>query len=108
MATRRRFPEALKLLGLAQRAGALAIGVDATRRAVRDDRAHLVLLAEDASPAQLRKITALLEHRAVPRQVPGDRISLGAALGGPPLSAVAVTRREFAEPLLRHLAEEAE
>lgn len=99
--------DALRLLGLAQRAGAVETGVEATRRAVREGRAELVLLAADASPGQLRKITALLEHRAVPRRVPGDRISLGTALGGPPLSAVAVTRHEFAEPLLRHLAEEA-
>ena len=81
------------------------MGVEATRRAVRDGRAHLVLLAADAAPGQLEKVTALLEHRAVPRRVPGDRISLGTALGGPPLSAVAVTSREFAEPLLRRLRE---
>ncbi|MSR35342.1 MAG: hypothetical protein EXR95_01690 [Gemmatimonadetes bacterium] len=93
----------LEMLGLAQRAGAVERGVDAARRAVREGRARLVLIAEDASAAQLKKITGLLEHRSVPCRVVGARDALGAAVGGPVLSAVAVTRREFAEPMLRHL-----
>lgn len=77
--------------------------MDAARRAVREGRARLVLIAEDASAAQLKKITGLLEHRTVPARVAGGRDELGAAVGGPPLSALAITRREFAEPLLRQL-----
>lgn len=98
----------LELLGLAQRAGTVDRGVDATRRAVREGRARLVLIAEDASVAQLKKITGLLEHRPVPRHVAGGRDELGAALGAPPLSAVAITRRDFAELMLRHLSVQAE
>ena len=94
---------ALELLGLAQRAGAVERGVDAARRAVREGRARLVLIAEDASAAQLKKIMGLLEHRTVPHRAAGARGDLGAAVGAPPLSAVAVTRQEFAEPMLRHL-----
>ena len=48
----------------------------------------------------------LLEHRTVPALVAGTRDELGAAVGGPPLSALAVTRREFADPLLRQLRSE--
>ena len=97
---------ALDLLGLAQRAGAVERGVDAARRAVREGRARLVLIAEDASAAQLKKISGLLEHRNVPVLVAGTRNELGAAVGGPPLSALAVTRREFAERLVRRLRTE--
>src|SRR5688572_11051377 len=97
--------KALELLGLAQRAGAVERGVDAARRAVREGRARLVLIAEDASAAQLKKITGLLEHRTVPCRVAGGRAELGAVVGDAALSAVAVTRGEFAESLLRHLPE---
>jgi ribosomal protein L7Ae-like RNA K-turn-binding protein len=97
--------DALELLGLAQRAGAVERGVDAARRAVRDGRARLVLIADDASATQLKKIMGLLEHRPVPRRRVADRAALGAALGAPPLSAVAITRREFAESLLSRLPE---
>ena len=99
---------ALELLGLAQRAGAVERGVDAARRAVREGRARLVLIAEDASAAQLKKITNLLEHRTVPHRAAGGRDELGAAVGAAPLSAVAVTRQDFAEPMLRHLPQEGE
>ena len=89
------------MLGLAQRAGGVERGVDATRRAVREGRARLVLIAGDASAGQLKKITGLLEHRPVPqRQVAGQE-ALGAALGVGPTSAVAITRGDFAEPMLR-------
>jgi ribosomal protein L7Ae-like RNA K-turn-binding protein len=97
--------DALELLGLAQRAGAVERGVDAARRAVREGRARLVLIAGDASATQLKKIMGLLEHRPVPRRHVADRATLGAAVGGPPLSAVAITRRELAESMLERLPE---
>ena len=77
--------------------------MDAARRAVREGRARLVLMAEDASAAQLKKLTGLLEHRTVPSHVAGGRDELGAAVGAPPLAAVAITRRDFAERLLERL-----
>ena len=97
--------KAFELLGLAQRAGAVERGVDATRRAVRDGRARLVLIAEDASVAQLKKIAGLLEHRPVPQRQVGGQEALGAALGAGPLSAVAITLQNFVEPMLRYLPE---
>ena len=94
---------AFKLLGLAQRAVAVERGVDATRCAVRDGRARLVLIAEDASNVQLKKIAGLLEHRPVPQRQLGGQEALGAALGAGPLSAVAITLQNFAEPMLHYL-----
>ena len=97
--------KAFALLGLAQRAGAVERGVDATRRAVRDGRARLVLIAEDASEAQVKKIAGLLEHRSVPQRQVGGQEDLGAALGAGPLSAVAITLQNFAAPMLRYFPE---
>ena len=79
--------------------------MDAARRAVREGRALLVLIADDASATQLKKIMGLLEHRPVPRRRIADRVTLGAALGAPPLAAVAITRREFAQAMLERLPE---
>ena len=94
----------LMLLGLARRAGALERGTAATQRAVRDGRALLVLLAEDASQVQLDKIVKLLRHRETPRVTLGSRVELGAAVGSAPLSAVAVTDKNFANRLGSQLA----
>jgi ribosomal protein L7Ae-like RNA K-turn-binding protein len=95
--------EAFRLLGLARRAGAVVPGTDAARRAVREGEARLVLMASDAASVQLDKIRRLLENRSIPRAVLGDRVTLGAALGMGPVSAVAVTVASFADELRRRL-----
>ena len=92
------------LLGLAQRAGAVAAGVPAVRQAVRVGDARLVVLAGDASPAQLRKVQALLEHRDIPVRWFDRRRDLGAPVGLPELSAIAITTQSFAEQLLVKLS----
>ena len=97
--------EALQLLGLAKRAGGVASGVDRTRNALRSGAAALVLVAEDASKAQLGKIEGLLRARRVPCVAVGDRSALGAALGGPPLSAAAVMDEPLAKRILERLEE---
>ena len=100
-----RSSEALRLLGLARRAGAVAPGTEATRRAVRSGEARLIVTAVDASRVQLQKLTTTLGERPTPRVVLGDRAVLGAAIGKGPISAVAVTADTFARRIVRGLAE---
>jgi ribosomal protein L7Ae-like RNA K-turn-binding protein len=97
-------PSAQRLLGLARRAGAVASGTEAVRRAIREGEAQLVLMATDASSVQLDKVRKTLRDRAIPQVVLGDRDTLGAALGMSPVSAVAVTSASFAGRLLAELA----
>ena len=92
-----------RLLGLARRAGAVAPGTAAVRDAVRSGEARLVLLAADASPAQLDKIRRTMQSRPVPQVSLGDRASLGAALGLAPVSAVAVTSTPLADRVVAEL-----
>jgi ribosomal protein L7Ae-like RNA K-turn-binding protein len=92
-----------RLLGLARRAGAVAPGTEAVRRALRAGEARLVLLAEDASDVQLEKIQKVLRRGTVPQARLGDRTSLGAALGVAPISAVAVTSAPLADQVLTEL-----
>ncbi len=91
--------EALRLLGIARRAGAVVWGTDAARRAIRSGEARLVLMAGDASQVQLEKVRSALEHRPIPRGTLGDRATLGAAVGRAPVSVVAVTADSFAGPV---------
>ena len=95
------------MLGLAMRAGAVARGTDATRRAIQDGSASLVLMARDASEVQREKVLRLLRHRDTPRAVVGSRAELGAAVGTVPLSAVAVTAESLAAQVLGRLSTEA-
>jgi ribosomal protein L7Ae-like RNA K-turn-binding protein len=95
--------DALALLGLAHRAGAVATGVPAVREALRNDAARLVIMAGDASPGQLRKVRGLLEHRELPVRWVTTRDALGRALGRPGTSVVALTTHSFVEQLSSRL-----
>jgi ribosomal protein L7Ae-like RNA K-turn-binding protein len=94
-----------KLLGLARRAGAVAPGTAAVRRAIQGGQARLVLLAGDASDVQMEKIRKSLRTKTIPQARLGDRISLGAAIGLAPISAVAVTNAPLADQVLAELDE---
>ncbi len=91
--------DALGLLGIAQRAGAVIQGVEGVRRAVRAGEVELVILAEDASEGQLGKVLGLLRHNPIPQRWVAGRAQLGRAVGTAAMSVVGITNRSFAEPL---------
>jgi len=95
--------EALALLGIAQRAGAVVKGTDATRRSLRKGEVRLVVLAEDGSETQRGKVLPLARARGVPWRKLGDRVQLGAAVGSGPLTAVGVTGPSLAKELQARL-----
>ncbi len=101
METRRN--SALRLLGLAKRAGAVASGIGSVRRAIRDGEALLILMAEDASSVQMNKIRTTKDDESIPRVTLGDRATLGTAVGTSELSAVAITQSSFADRLVEEL-----
>ena len=96
MKGRSRRSEALALLGLAQRAGAVVKGTDATRNALRKGVAQLVILATDGSKTQQEKVLPLALARGVTWIRLGSMDELGGALGAGPLAAVAVTGSRLA------------
>ena len=98
-----RTTSALRLLGLARRAGGVAPGTEAVRRAIREGEARLILIAGDASSVQVEKVRTTLNDRAIPQVTLGDRNTLGAAVGLAPLTAVAVTNAELANKLAAEL-----
>jgi ribosomal protein L7Ae-like RNA K-turn-binding protein len=98
--------EALGLLGLARRAGALALGTQEARRLLASGRIRLILFAADASHKQLDKVRGLAEGRGVPVRWVSRRIVMGKAVGAGPLSVVGIREGSFAEQLLRGLPAE--
>ena len=99
--------EAGSMLGIARRAGAVVVGTEAARQAVRDGRAELVLIAEDASAGQQKKLLPLLENSGVPHHVWGTRAELGGAIGAGLSSAVAITQAPLAAEIERRMADDA-
>ena len=98
--------EALALLGIARRAGAVVKGTDATRRGLKGGDIRLVLVAEDGSEVQSRKVLPLARGRGVPWAYLGNRVELGGAVGSGPLTVVGVTEPGFARALRERLGRE--
>ena len=97
-------------LGLAKRAGRLAIGFDPALKAVKDGSAVLILLAEDLSEKTLKEWRFAAERYAVPEQTePYTKEELGGALGAyRAVGLIAVCDEGFAAAMHRtaHTQEE--
>lgn len=73
--------KALSILGLAQKARAVASGNFQVEEAVRSGAAKLVIIATDASENAKRDISNITFHYGVPVYEFGDRGTLGYAIG---------------------------
>ena len=87
-------PQLLKILGLARRAGRLAVGFDAVAQLVERGRRPLVVVAADVGPSQKKKIMRLKPVRGFWADRVG-RDELAAALGSKELAVVALDDPDF-------------
>ncbi|MCM0600282.1 ribosomal L7Ae/L30e/S12e/Gadd45 family protein [Periweissella ghanensis] len=71
----------LQLLGLARRAGALITGEEMVLKAVRNHKAHLVLIASDTGKSTFKKITDKASFYNVAVIADYDRATLSDATG---------------------------
>lgn len=72
---------ALRMLGIARRAGELAVGSEAVRRGIRAGELALVVVARDAGENARGRVVPPAETGGVPVLELGTRSSLGRALG---------------------------
>ena len=91
--------QALQLIGLAARAGAVAPGVERVRQKARAGEIRFAIVAVDASHNTRNKLLPLLRARRLPHSVAYRRFELGTALGRGGLSAVGITSESFATRL---------
>ncbi|GAA3406570.1 YlxQ family RNA-binding protein [Paenibacillus hodogayensis] len=100
--------KALSFLGLAMRAGKLAIGDEGALKAVRSGQARLVVLAEDASDNTRKKFQDKCAHYNVDLVECFDRYELGAAIGKEARVLVAVVDAGFAQKIKSFLVKPSE
>ena len=98
----------LGLLGLAARAGKVVSGEFATEKAVKSGKAHLVLVAEDASDNTKKKISDMCVWRGVPLFLVGEKEELGSAIGKDYRASVGVTDMNFAVAIKNQLEQKRE
>lgn len=88
------------LLGLANRARKVVSGEDLVIKEIRNARAKLVLLTEDASSNTAKKVTDKCNYYNVPYKKVADRAILGRSIGKESRVVVAVTDQGFANKLI--------
>lgn len=98
----------LSFLGLCRKAGALAAGEVQSENAVRSNRGHLLILAEDASDNTRKKFLSLAERRQVKWAVWRNKEQLGGVLGSGEKAVLVITDAGMAENMLKRIEAEAE
>lgn len=88
------------MLGLAQRAGKLVSGEETVLQTIQKRKAHLVLLASDASANTAKKFTDKCRFYHIPLNQDYERQALGQAIGKKERVIIAVTDKGFADALL--------
>lgn len=94
--------DGLHALGLAKRAGAVAVGTRAVMDAARAGTLRAVIVSGDATDNARRRLAPAL--RRTPGVVYGDRRQLGAALGRGPVVVVGLTDDGLAQRVIAGLA----
>lgn len=92
-------PKWVSLLGLANRARKVISGEELVIKEVRNGKAKLVLLSNDASANTEKKVTDKCSHYNVPLEVVENREQLGHAIGKDSRVVIAVLDEGFAKKL---------
>ncbi len=89
----------LGLVGLAKRAGRVLSGESASKEAVRFGKAHLVIIAGDASANTAKSLTDSCKYYGVPYYIYGTKDTLGHSIGHEFNAALCVTDAGFAKSI---------
>ncbi|REK77857.1 L7Ae/L30e/S12e/Gadd45 family ribosomal protein [Paenibacillus paeoniae] len=100
--------KALSQLGMAMRAGKLITGDEIVLKAVRAGKAHLVILAGDASDNTKKKFRDKCGTYGIQLAEAFDREQLGRAIGKPERVVLAITDMQFGKMIGSHLSQNTE
>ncbi|MEE9576907.1 MAG: ribosomal L7Ae/L30e/S12e/Gadd45 family protein [Gemmatimonadota bacterium] len=92
--------EALRAVGMARRAGCVAVGTRAVREAARGGKLAAILIARDASENARGRLEGVRRRSGTSLTPCADRRALGAAVGRGPVAVLGVTERGLADLVL--------
>ena len=95
----------LSMLGLAARSRNVVSGGFATEEAVKNGKAYLVIIAENASDNTRKKYSNMCEFYKVPYRYYSEKDILGHAIGKEERSCLAGTDAGFADSIQKHLVD---
>ena len=95
--------KAISMISLATKAGKTVSGEFCTEKEVKSGRAHLVIVAGNASDNTKKKFRNMCEFYEVPIYFYKDKDTLGHAMGKEFRASLAVLDEGFAKGILKHL-----
>ena len=93
----------LSMLGIAAKAGSVASGEFSTEKAVKEGRAYLVIVAQDASDNTKKMFRNMTEFYQVPMYEYSDKEMLGHFIGKEFRASLAVLDGGFAKAIEKQL-----
>lgn len=93
----------LSLLGLATKAGKIASGEFMTEKSVKEGRASLVIVSEEASENTRKMFSNLCTYYKVPMYLFGTKEELGHAMGKEFRASLAVLDSGFSKALVKQM-----
>ena len=93
----------LSMLGLTTKAGKIASGEFSVEKAVKSNKAYLVIVSADASDNTKKMFTNMCTFYKVPIYFYADKEALGNAIGKLTRASVAVLDEGFAKSLVKNL-----
>lgn len=94
---------ALRMVGIATKAGRTASGEFMTENAVKSGKAALVILAGDASDNTKKKFKNMCEFYDVPIRIYSTKDELGHAMGKEFRASMAVTDKGLAQTIMKKM-----
>jgi len=90
----------LGLIGLANKAGKVKIGRSAVEKSIRQNKARVLIFAEDASPKIIIHFNSIIEGKNIPTLYIADKKLLGKHLGRGEVAVAAICDDNFAKGIL--------
>ena len=94
----------LSMIGLAARAGKVVSGECSTEKAVKSSKAHLVIVAEDASENTRKMFRNMCAYYDVPYQEYGTKDELGHWTGKEMRASICILDEGFARSVLKKIS----
>lgn len=91
----------LSQLGIAMKAGKLVSGEFQVEKTIKEMKAYLVVIAEDASDNTKKHFSDMCQFRNIPIRFFGKKEQIGRTIGKAFRASIAVTDEGFAESILK-------
>jgi len=95
----------MALIGLAMKAGKVASGEFSTEKAVKGNKAKLVIVAEEASNNTKKKFNNMCDYYKVPCYFLGSKVQLGNAIGKEFRASLAVIDENLTQAIMKQIVE---